>query len=91
MQQRCKSTFPTIQRLRFPRGPFKVVIKKCRRVEFREASLPGFELGSRGTELGRVFGIDSRRRMGRKELDWEMKTLCVICSYSETVIIPMSG
>jgi hypothetical protein len=42
-------------------GPFKVVMKKCSavenssrlewRVEFRDASLPGYELGSRGIEL----------------------------------------
>jgi hypothetical protein len=39
------------------------------RVEFREANLPGYELGSRGIELSRVFGIGSCRIMARNELD----------------------
>jgi hypothetical protein len=55
-----------------------VVIKKSlaesNRVEFREASLPGYELGSRGTELSRVFGIGSCRIMVRRELGCEKKT-----------------
>jgi hypothetical protein len=38
------------------------------RVEFRDASLPGYELGSRGIELNRVFGIGSCRIITIKEL-----------------------
>jgi hypothetical protein len=47
-------------------------------VELREASLPGYELGSRGIELSRVFGIGSCRIMARNELDCAKKTSCVI-------------
>jgi hypothetical protein len=39
-------------------------------VEIREdASLPGYESGSRGIEFSRVFGIGSCRITARKELD----------------------
>jgi hypothetical protein len=55
MQWRCKHAFPTIERLCFLRGACKVVIKKSSvkksRVEFRDPSLPGYEVGSRGIEL----------------------------------------
>jgi hypothetical protein len=55
MQERCKHAFSTIERLCFLRGQCKVVIKKSsvekNGVEFRDASLPGYELGSRGIEL----------------------------------------
>jgi hypothetical protein len=55
MQRRCKHAFITIERLYFLRGPCKVVIKKCsvekNGVEFLDASLAGYELGSRGIEL----------------------------------------
>jgi hypothetical protein len=61
------------------------------RVEFRDASLQEYKLGSRGIELSRVFEIDSRRIIARKELDSEEKTLCVIWSYSETVINLLPG
>jgi hypothetical protein len=32
------------------------------------ASLPGYELGSRGIEMNRVFGIGSSKIKARKEL-----------------------
>jgi hypothetical protein len=35
-------------------------------VEFRYASLPGYEVGSRDTELSRVFGIGSLQNNGKK-------------------------
>jgi hypothetical protein len=42
---------------------------------FRDVSLPGYEFGSRGIELNRVFGIGSCRMMARKELDCSKKDL----------------
>jgi hypothetical protein len=94
--QRCfKHTFPTIDRLYFLRFPCKGVIKKSsvekNRAEFRDASLPGYELGSRGIEPGRVFGIGSCRIMARDELGCEDKTSYVILSDSETAINPLPG
>jgi hypothetical protein len=47
------------------------------RFEFRDASLPGYELGSR-IELSQVFGIGSCSIMARKEMGSEKKTSCVI-------------
>jgi hypothetical protein len=54
-------------------------------VEFRDASLPGYELGSRGIELSRVFGIGSSRIMARTELGREKNTFFIL-SDSELVM-----
>jgi hypothetical protein len=48
------------------------------RVEVRDASLPGYELGSRETEVSRVFGIGSCRIMARRKSGGAKKTSCVI-------------
>jgi hypothetical protein len=55
MQRRHKHAFPAIERLCFLRGPYKVLKKKSsieiNSVEFRDASLSGYEVGNIGIEL----------------------------------------
>jgi hypothetical protein len=69
MQRRCKHAFPTIERLCFLRGPCKEVIKKSsvEAVQGSESSFetPVYQLGNRGIELSRFFGIGSCRIMVR--------------------------
>jgi hypothetical protein len=52
-----------------------VVIKKSsvenNGVEFREASLPGYELGSRGIELSRVIGLGNLDLMCDLKSQWD--------------------
>jgi hypothetical protein len=47
-------------------------------VEFRDASLPGYKLGSRGIELIPAFGIGNTRIMARKKIYCEKKISYVI-------------
>jgi hypothetical protein len=59
-----------------------VIIKKSsderNSVEFRDAFLLGYELGSRGVELSQVFEIGSCRIVARNELGGANKTSYVI-------------
>jgi hypothetical protein len=92
MQRRCKHAFLTNRKLSFLCGQCKVDIKKSlvesSRVEFRDASLPGYELGCRELEWSRDFGIGSCRIMARKELGCEKKASCVIRSDSVMNLLP---
>jgi hypothetical protein len=64
----------------FSVGSVQVVIRKCSAgqnsssrkwwVEIRDASLPGYEFGSRGIEWSCVFGIGGRRIRERKGIKW---------------------
>jgi hypothetical protein len=69
MQRRFKYAFPPIERLCFLRGPCKVVVKKSsvekNLVEFRDASLQGYELGSRGIELSWQFQNNDKKGIRR--------------------------
>jgi hypothetical protein len=81
MQWRCKHAFPTTERLCFLRSPCKVVIKKSsiekNRVEFRDASLPGYELGSRGIPLSWQLQNNGKKGIRRckedfmRDLKWQ--------------------
>jgi hypothetical protein len=69
----------------------RVVVVEKWRVEFLDASLPGYELGSRGIELSRVIRIFSCRIMARKELHCHKRSPYVIWSDSKSVINPLPG
>jgi hypothetical protein len=56
------------------------------RVELRDGSLLGYELGSRGIELSRVLGIGGCRIMASKELGGAKKTSSVMRSDGATLI-----
>jgi hypothetical protein len=69
MQRRCNHAFPTVESLCFLHGPYKVVLRDSavekNRVEFRDASHPGYEFG---IELSRVFGIGSLQNNVKKAI-----------------------
>jgi hypothetical protein len=60
-------------------------------VELRDASLPGYEFGSRGIDLSQDFGIGRCRIMVRNELVCEKKISFLILSDSEIVVNPLPG
>jgi hypothetical protein len=64
------------------KGTEKVAWAEKWRVEFRDASLPKYELGSRGIEFSRVFEIGSCRIMSMKKLGGAKKASGVIWSDS---------
>jgi hypothetical protein len=70
MQRRCKNSFTTIARVYFLHGPCKVVIKKISveavqsKVKFRDSSLPGYELGSRGIEMSWQLQNNGKKGVG---------------------------
>jgi hypothetical protein len=93
MQRRCKHTFPTIERLCFLRGPCKGVIRKSavekNIVEFRDASMPGYELGSRGIESClRNWQLQNN---GKKGIRLREEDFMCDLKLSETVINPLPG
>jgi hypothetical protein len=65
----------------FLRGPCKVVKKKSSAeavqccVEFRDGSLPGYELGSRGTELSRQVQNNGKKgfRLSKEGFTCDLK------------------
>jgi hypothetical protein len=69
MQRRCKHASSTIETVFFVwsvQSGYKEEFSCEELVEFRDASLPGYELGCRGIELSRVFGMGSCRIMAKK-------------------------
>jgi hypothetical protein len=63
MQSLCKHAFPTIQKLRFLPGSYKVVIKNSSEKlgEFRDASLPGYKLRRGGIKLSWQLQNNSKK------------------------------
>jgi hypothetical protein len=69
MQRHCKHTITKIEGLCFLSDSCEVVIKKSsvekRGAEFRDASLPGYELGSRGIELSWQLQKNDKKEIRR--------------------------
>jgi hypothetical protein len=62
--------------------------------EFREASLPGHELGSRDIQLRESPEVTVGRiieKMAKNEFGCGKEASCMSCSYSETVVNPLLG